>query len=50
MKSEQLTVTVTLPQGAVLLAATPAPTAIEGAKLIFTTAFDSNRDVMIRYR
>jgi len=50
MKSELLTVTVTLPEGVALLAATPAPTAIEGAKLIFATELDSNQHIMIRYR
>jgi MinD superfamily P-loop ATPase len=50
MKSEQLTVTVTLPQDSVLLVATPTPAAIEGTKLIFVTEFDSNQHIMIRYR
>lgn len=50
MKSELLTVTVTLPEGVALLAVAPAPTAIEGAKLIFATELDSNQHIMIRYR
>ncbi|MBP6015967.1 MAG: DUF4012 domain-containing protein [Candidatus Promineofilum sp.] len=50
MKSEQLTVTITLPQDAVFLEAIPAPTTVEGAKLVFTMEFDSDRQVIVRYR
>jgi hypothetical protein len=49
-RPEPLRVVITLPDGVSLVEATPAPTTIDGNRIIYETVLDKNLDFLIRYR
>jgi len=50
LRPEPLRLTVTLPDGATFLSATPTPTLIEGNRLTFETTLDRNITFSVHYR
>jgi hypothetical protein len=50
MKDESLKVSVTLPDGATVFEATPAPTTVDGTRIYFELNLNANQIVAIRYR
>lgn len=50
LRPEPLRLTVTLPDGAALLSATPAPSTIDGNHLTFETTLETNLTFSVRYR
>ena len=50
MKDEGLKVTITLPDGATVFEATPAPTTVDGTRIYFELNLNANQIVAIRYR